>query len=164
MQVTLSSNPAFLKSKLWTLDRIAPAGIRPITDRDIELDGTFLLELADSLSGHTKITVEQNGAIIADQTTPVELLAYNEWGGAGYMPELLAAFSMPNDSAVDRILHDASLILRQAGKPDGGHGKDTLAAVLVILNPSASHCTPPANSPEPSAGRPATQSTQRKKP
>ena len=122
VRVTLSSNPAFLKPKSWTLDRIAPTGIRPVTDRDIELDGGFLLELADSMSGHAKITVEQNGTVIADQTKPVELLAYNEWGGAGYMPELLAAFSMPNDPAVDRVLRDASLILRQAGKPDGIDG------------------------------------------
>ena len=122
VRVTLSSNPAFLKPKSWTLDRIAPAGIRPITDRDITLDGAFLLELADSLSGHAKITVQQNGAVIAEQAKPVELLAYNEWGGAGYMPELLAAFSMPNDPAVDRVLRDASLILRQAGKPDGIDG------------------------------------------
>ena len=122
VRVTLSSNPAFLKPKSWALDRIAPTGIRPVTDRDIELDGGFLLELADSMSGHAKITVEQNGTVIADQTKPVELLAYNEWGGAGYMPELLAAFSMPNDPAVDRVLRDASLILRQAGKPDGIDG------------------------------------------
>ena len=153
--VTLSSNPAFLKPKSWTLDRIAPAGIRPITNRDIELDGAFLLELTDSLSGHAKITVEQNRAIIADHTTPVELLAYNEWGGAGYMPELLAAFSMPNDPAVDRILRDASLILRQAGKPDGIDGyksgsrqrvwEITSAIYAAICNLGVTYAMPPAS-------------------
>ena len=106
--VTLSSNPAFLKPKSWRLDRIAPEGILPIADRDIELDGAFLLNLADSMAGFATITVEHRGAVIAGETKPVELLAYNEWGGAEYMPELLAAFSMPNDPAVDRVLHDAS--------------------------------------------------------
>ncbi len=155
VRVTLSSNPAFLKPKSWMLDRIAPAGIRPVTDRDIELDGAFLLELADSLSGHAKITVEQNGAIIADQTKPVELLAYNEWGGAGYMPELLAAFSMPNDPAVDRVLRDASLILRQAGKPDGIDGyksgsrqrvwEITSAIYAAVCNLGITYAVPPAS-------------------
>ena len=153
--VTLSSNPAFLKPKSWTLDRIAHGGIRPITDRDIELDGAFLLELADSMSGAATITVEHNGTVIAAQTKPVELLAYNEWGGAGYMPELLAAFSMPNDPAVDRVLRDASLILRAAGKPDGIDGyksgsrqrvwEITSAIYTAICNLGITYAVPPAS-------------------
>ena len=153
--VTLSSNPAFLKPKSWTLDRIAPEGIRPITDRDIELDGAFLLELADSMSGVATITVERNGTVIADQTKPVELLAYNEWGGAGYMPELLAAFSMPNDPAVDRVLRNASLILRAAGKPGDIDGyksgsrqrvwEITSAIYTAICNLGITYTVPPAS-------------------
>ena len=155
MLVTLSSNPAFLKPKSWILDRIAPEGIRPITDRDIELDGAFLLELADSMSGVAIITVERDGTIIADQTKPVELLAYNEWGGAGYMPELLAAFSMPNDPAVDRVLRNASLILRAAGKPGGIDGyksgsrqrvwEITSAIYTAICNLGITYTVPPAS-------------------
>ena len=153
--VTLSSNPAFLKPKSWRLDRIAPKGMLPIGDRDIELDGAFLLNLADSMSGFVTITVEHHGVVIADQTKTVELLAYNEWGGAGYMPELLAAFSMPNDPAVDRILRDASLILRTAGKPDGIDGyksgsrqrvwEITSAIYTAICNLGISYALPPAS-------------------
>ena len=120
--VTLSSNPAFLKSKSWRLERIVPNGVRSIPDREIELDGQSLLDLADSVTGTARITVEHRGSVVGDETKAVELLAYNEWGGAGYMPELLAAFSRPNDPAVDRILHDASVALRRAGKPDGIDG------------------------------------------
>lgn len=120
--VTLSSNPSFLKPKSWRLDLIAPEGTISIRDRDIELDGDFLLNLADSVRGTVTITVEKEGIVISKETKPVELLAYNEWGGAGYMPELLASFSMPNDPAVDRVLRDTSLILRKANKPDGIDG------------------------------------------
>ena len=120
--VTLSSNPAFLKSKSWRLERIAPGGVRSIPDREIELDGQFLLDLADSITGTAEFTVQHQGSVVGGESRTVELLAHNEWGGAGYMPELLAAFSMPNDPAVDRILHDASVALRRAGKPDGIDG------------------------------------------
>ena len=153
--VTLSSNPAFLKPKSWVLDRITPGGIRPITDRDIELDGAFLLELADSMSGVATITVEHHGTVIANQTKPIELLAFSEWGGAGYMPELLAAFSMPNDPAVDRVLRDASLILRAAGKSDGIDGytsgsrqrvwEITSAIYTAICNLGITYALPPAS-------------------
>ena len=38
----------------------------------------------------------------AESRHQIIALARNEWGGAQYMPELLAAFVMPNDLAVQR--------------------------------------------------------------
>lgn len=153
--VSLSANPCFLKPKSWRLDRIAPEGSISIRDRDIELDGHFLLTLADAVRGTVTITVEKDGAILAQETKLVELLAYNEWGGAGYMPELLAAFSMPNDPAVDRVLRDASLILRKAGKPDGIDGytagsrqrvwEIVSAIYTAICNLGITYSLPPAS-------------------
>jgi len=125
LQIILRSNPAFLKEKSWRIDRIAPGEIITIKDRDLELDGSFLLNLVESVQGTVNVTVEAGGRILAEQSRPVELLAYNEWGGANYMPELLAAFSMPNDPAVDRVLHDAGKLLRKAGRPDGIDGYTT---------------------------------------
>ena len=153
--VTLSSNPAFLKPKSWRLDRIAPQASLSVKDRDIQLDGDFLLHLADAVRGTVAITVEHDGQVIGEEVKPVELLAYNEWGGAGYMPELLASFSMPNDPAVDRILRDASLILRKAGKEDGIDGykaksrqrvwEIASAIYSAIANLGISYAVPPAS-------------------
>lgn len=153
--VTISSDPAFLKPKSWRLDRISPDGAVSIKDRDVQLEGGFLLNLADSVRGTVKITVEHNGEIVADQVKPIELLAYNEWGGAGYMPELLSAFSMPNDPAVDRVLREASLILRKAGKPEGIDGYkggsrqrvwEIVSAIYsAIANLGITYAVPPAS-------------------
>ena len=153
--VTLTSDPAFLKPKSWRLDRIAPEGSISIKERDIELNGNFLLNLSDAVRGSVTIIVEKDGLVIGEETKPVELLAYNEWGGAGYMPELLAAFSMPNDPAVDRVLRDASLVLRKAGKSDGidGYQKKsrqrvwelTSAIYTAIANLNISYSGPPAS-------------------
>ena len=122
LHVVLRSSPAFLKQKSWRIDRIAPGEIVTLKDRDIELDGGFLLNLAESVQGTATFTVEAGSRVIAEQSRPVELLAYNEWGGIGYMPELLAAFSMPNDPAVDNVLRDAVKVLRKSGKPDAIDG------------------------------------------
>ncbi|ADH84743.1 DUF3320 domain-containing protein [Desulfurivibrio alkaliphilus] len=153
--VTLSSNPSFLKPKSWRLARIAPEGSISIKDRDIELDGGFLLNLADAVRGTITITAEKNGVVLAEETKSVDLLAYNEWGGAGYMPELLAAFSMPNDPAVDRVLRDASLVLRKAGKLDGIDGykagsrqrvwEIASAVYTAICNLGITYSVPPAS-------------------
>lgn len=153
--VTLTSDPGFLKPKSWRVDRIAPNASISIKDRNIQLDGDFLLNLADAVRGTVTITIERHGKVIGEETKSVELLAYNEWGGAGYMPELLASFSMPNDPAVDRILRDASLILRNAGKDDGIDGYKTKSRQRVweiasaiysaIANLGISYAVPPAS-------------------
>lgn len=153
--VNLSSDPSFLKPKSWRLERIAPSGSISIKDRDVELDGGFLLSLADAMRGTFTIAVEKDGSVLAEEVKPVELLAYNEWGGAGFMPELLAAFSMPNDPAIDRVLRDASLLLRKAGKSDGIDGYKTKsrqrvweiasAIYTAICNLGLTYSVPPAS-------------------
>ena len=114
--LTLQSNPEFIKEKSWVIDRIAPEGLISILDRDLEVDGGFLMNITESIRGDVTFRLEKDGNFLAELAKPVELLAYNEWGGVGYMPELLAAFSMPNDPAVDKVLHSASEIFTPSGK------------------------------------------------
>ena len=46
----------------------------------------------------------------------VELLARNQWGGIGHLPEMVAAFVQPNDPAVDHVLKAAAQALQSGGK------------------------------------------------
>ena len=151
----LQANPAFINEKVWPVDRIAPQGSVPIRNRDLEVDGEFLLKLSESLRGIVTFRLEKDGELLAELPKPVELLAYNEWGGAGFMPELLAAFSMPNDPAVDRILRNASEILHRAGKEDRIDGYESgsrqrvweiaSAIYTAIANLGLTYAVPPAS-------------------
>jgi very-short-patch-repair endonuclease len=118
----MESSPAFVAEKSWTIDRLSAGAQLNIKDRDIQLDGGFLLGLTESMKGSVRFTLSQNEEVLCERVLPVELLAYNEWGGNQYMPELLAAFCTPNDPAVDRILGKASQVLRKAGKADSIDG------------------------------------------
>ncbi len=137
IKVTLESSPAFLKGKTWTIDKLAPTGLLSVKDRDIELDGGFLYGLTESMRGSITIRVTSGDQLLAEQFLAVELLARNEWGGSGFMPELLAAFSTPNDPAIDRLLGQASQILRKAGKPDTIDGYNAQSRERVWLMASA---------------------------
>lgn len=137
LSVVLEASPAFIKQKTWVVDRLAAGGLLSITDRDLALDGGFLFGLTESMRGTVTIRVCQSGETLREQAIPVELLARNEWGGAGYMPELLAAFCTPNDPAVDRLLGQASQILRKAGKPDSIDGYSANSRERVWLMASA---------------------------
>lgn len=122
IKVTLEASPAFLKSKTWVVDRLSRSGQILVKDRDVELEGGFLYGLTESTRGTVTIRVVSGEQLLDEQVVHIELLARNEWGGSGFMPELLAAFSTPNDPAIDRLLGQASQILRKAGKPDAIDG------------------------------------------
>ena len=70
--VTLSSNPPFLKPKSWKIDSILPEGTTTINDRDILLDGKFLMDLRESIAGVVSIKVEQDGVVLVEENKKVE--------------------------------------------------------------------------------------------
>ncbi len=78
---------------------------------NIEPDGLRLR--ARSLATRTEaertvlhIVVESNGRSVC-KDVPIELLAFDQWPGAGLYPELLAAFVTPNHPKVAELLRDA---------------------------------------------------------
>lgn len=118
LRVTLEATPTFLKGKTWTLDHLAAGGRIAIQDRDLELDGAFLFSLNESLRGEVRVRVGSQTECLSETVLDVEVLARDEWGGVGSMPELLAAFCVPNDPVVDSVLSEAGRVLRRAGKDD----------------------------------------------
>ncbi len=118
----LVADPPFLESKKWRLDRLSKDSTLHIAERNLSLNAGYLADLAESLAATLVLRLTCKEEVLCSQSFPIELLAKNEWGGVNSMPELLAAFSMPNDPAVDRILKSASDVLRRAGKADGIDG------------------------------------------
>ncbi|EQD78585.1 DNA helicase related protein, partial [mine drainage metagenome] len=93
-----------------------------IPDRDVVLREGYLADLTECMQAAAHLRLRSSTGVVAEQRFPIELLARNQWGGAGSMPELLAAFCMPNDPAVDKVLKSTSDVLRRAGRPDGIDG------------------------------------------
>lgn len=124
LTVRLSSAPHFLEGKSWKIDVLQPGASIRISDRNLNLDAAFLSDLTESIRGEILIEVSQKEETppLFSGRYPLELLAKNQWGGTGSMPELLPAFCMPNDPAVDKVLKAASDVLRRAGKESGIDG------------------------------------------
>lgn len=127
-RLTLEADPAFVQAQTWQIDRLRPGDALSITKRDVQLNATMLDGLTESLIGTVTLALTaDSGAQLAKVIHPIEVLAHNEWGGTTAMAELLAAFVMPNDPAVDQVLRGASNTLRAAGKSpeiDGYRSKD----------------------------------------
>lgn len=120
--VELTSSPAFLRAKTWTIDRLIPGDSLPLGDRKVELDADYLAGLNEAERGEITLRLSADGAVLDEQRFPVRLLARDEWGGVADMAQLLPAFVMPNDPAVARILRTAAERLAAHGQPSGLDG------------------------------------------
>jgi len=118
LRLTLKASPGFVASRSWQIDRLLAGGELVINERDVRLDGDYLMGLEEKQQGelHFSLTDAQ-GQQLAELSHPVEVLARNEWGGYGYHPSLLAAFCLPNQKSVELLLRESAEILRHNGHP-----------------------------------------------
>jgi hypothetical protein len=135
----IEADPPVFARREWRLDRILGGGEIHISSRDLKLNAGLLLQLNEAVRATETILARIDGQdeAVAERQFHVELLARNEWGGAIAMPELLGAFVLPNDPAIDRILRAASGILRSAGRPDGLEGYQSKSRTRVYELASA---------------------------
>ncbi len=122
LRLELSSTPAFLRPKTWTIDRITPGDHIPIGDRKVELDAGYLAGLNEAERGEITLRLVAGSEILDEHKYTVRLLARDEWGGVADMAQLLPAFVMPNDPTVSSLLRKAAERLAAHGHPSGLDG------------------------------------------
>ena len=157
LTVQLVSQPPFVKPRIWNVESVGAGESYHLRDLDVQLDGALLSRLteAESASLHFELrSRKQSDEILARHESTVELLARNQWGGIGHLPEMMAAFVQPNDQAIDRLLKGAALALQTAGKSgsiDGyTHGSKRaweLASGIwaAVLQRKLNYALPPAS-------------------
>jgi very-short-patch-repair endonuclease len=119
LTVQLTSEPPFVKSRTWSLESVGAGETYHLEGLDVQLDGALLSRLTEAEPATLVFELRSSKhpeVILARHERTVELLARNQWGGIGHLPEMVAAFVQPNDPAVDRLLKGAALALQNAGK------------------------------------------------
>ena len=117
LKLKMTAEPAFLKSKTWTIDSIS-AGDSPfkISGRNVQFDMKKLAGLNEAERGQLVFQLFHADTILLCETVlDVELLARDEWGGLQDMAQFLAAFVAPNDPAIAGLIKEAGHVLEQAG-------------------------------------------------
>ena len=105
--------------------------------------------------GELRVELLENGTPIFRQVQRLEVLAANEWSGALRFPELLAAFVLPNQPAVEQVLGRArDLLLEHTGNASiNGYQKQDTARILAeaaaiygaIAKSGITYSNPPAS-------------------
>ncbi|WP_291237599.1 DUF3320 domain-containing protein [Gemmobacter sp.] len=134
IRLTLSANPAILREKTWTIDRIPAGTTLQLGDLETPLDTVLLSGLDEAEIGQLELRLTARGLEETTHPYPIEMLARDEWGGLAEMENILAAFVSPNQPYIARILKDASRILEAAGHSgamDGYQSSDPLRVWML---------------------------------
>lgn len=114
--LSITSSPSFFETKTFVLPPIQPTQTYFIDNVDLIFDSNLFARLTEAERGCLDLSLKQGERILAKWTSPIELLARNQWSGLAEFPENVAAFVQPNDPAVDRLLGQAVHNLRQLDK------------------------------------------------
>ncbi len=97
-----------------TLLEVLPAGETVhVTQLEIKPNIDKLSALTESIETQVLLQVGTADAQLFTQSYALRLLAFDEWPGAGVLPEMLAAFVTPNATAVPRVNVNAAKNLEQ---------------------------------------------------
>ena len=155
LQVLITCNPRFAQGIKVRFDRLGPSETRRISPIDLHPDHTYLAELQESVNASVKVSVLTGTEELAHAAQPIEVLAYDQWAGTRALPELLAAFCMPNNPAVDVLIAAASKLLRSEHPELSMNGyqsksrdvvwKQVSALYSTICSHSLQYAEPPAS-------------------
>lgn len=112
VDVLIACNPGFAQGTKLRFDRLAPGESRRIAPVELQANHTYLAELQESVTASVMVSVVVGANEVATKASKIHVLAYDQWAGTRALPELLAAFCMPNNPSVDIIIGKASKLLR----------------------------------------------------
>lgn len=113
VQITITSEPEFAAAWTKTIDVIPAGQTIEIHAVPIEVSGTYLASLTERLTGTLTLEVSCGEVLEYRERSPLTVLAYDQWAGLAIMPELAAAFIMPNHPVVARIIGEAAPYLEK---------------------------------------------------
>jgi very-short-patch-repair endonuclease len=141
LQVLINCNPPFAQNLKFRFDQLLPAETRRIAPIDLSPDHTYLAGLQESVKANLTVCVTSDTVELARTSHPINVLAYDQWAGTRALPELLAAFCMPNNPAVDVLMGKASRLLRSVHSELSMNGYQSKARDIVWKQISAIYST-----------------------
>ena len=113
LELRITFNPEFAKEYIYPIDEIQPGQSVEISPVRIQLKTEFLFSLTEKMLGSIMMEVFQGEETLYSYDGEIELLAFDQWSGLLFMPEIITAFVTPNHPLIAEIIHDASDILKK---------------------------------------------------
>lgn len=118
IKVSLSTDPDFADNASTTIDLLSPGEVMRIDSLKLNLSSNYFAQLTERSAANIKLTVTSEDQVLSEQNYPIEVLAFDQWGGISILPEMLSSFITPNHPALVPIIQRAATILGQwTGNP-----------------------------------------------
>lgn len=135
VELHLSANPPFAETIRLEVGDLFPGEERTWNELPFPLDPAYLAALRESLIGRVELEVRAGGASLHSLKQEIQLVSADTWPGLRSLPELLAAFVLPNVRAVESLLADAAERLRGKQRElrlDGYQSKNRQAVAAQV--------------------------------
>ena len=156
VQIKLTSEPELFPAWQATISTIAPGAFYVLRPVDVRLSASLLMGLTERVGGSIHVQAIRGTESLCRYVKPIEMLAFDEWNGlARSLPELLAAYVLPNHPVVEEMLSDAA---RWLGSNTGDSslsgyqsrspkrvGEITQGIFKAIQGRGLRYCNPPAS-------------------
>jgi very-short-patch-repair endonuclease len=146
LELLVRCDPGFAVGAKIRFQKLAPGETRTLGPIDLQPDHTYLADLQEGVNAVVNLTLLRGDSELARESKSIEVLAYDQWAGTRSLPELLAAFSMPNNPAVDVLIGKASKLLRSSNPELSMDGYQSKSRDVVWKQVSALYSTIAAES------------------
>lgn len=155
LKVSLIFEPEFAAASPVMIERLSPGEMIKITTLNLLLDPSFFIRQTERFSGAIGLIVSCDEEVVFQSKYPIDILAFDQWGGIQVLPELLSAFVVPNHPILTGIISRTASILKewsgsssldayQSCNPN--RVKIQLAALYeAVKEQHIAYCTPPAS-------------------
>ena len=113
IQVQITAEPDFGSITPVMMEAIPANNSVCLQSFSLVLSANYFAQLTERMSGSLKIEIRSEAETIFTRTYPIDILAYDQWGGINIFPEMLAAFITPNHAVLTPIIKRAAAILEQ---------------------------------------------------
>lgn len=118
LDLKITFDPEFAKEYTYHIDEIQAGQYVEVSPVRIQLKTEFLFSLTEKMIGTIRIELFQGEEKLYSFDEGIELLAFDEWSGLLFMPEIITAFVTPNYPKIAQVIRDAAGILNKwTGNP-----------------------------------------------
>lgn len=153
--VRISSNNELTEEFKLGIEKIKPGEELHLKNLNVPVNAEYLASLTERSSCQLTVGVYSEEHLLASEVTNITALAFDQWPGLQYTPELLTAFAMPNHPVVTSMIQLAAKYLETwTGDPSlAGYQFDdpnrvknmAAAAYAAIQQKNITYAEPPSS-------------------
>ena len=117
IRVVLTADPDVIQEASWDLDFLEPGTGSTLLNKSVRISSEYLSGLTEQVEVLLKFEVFSGDELINTVHQSTALMPKNQWAGFNGMPDLLAAFCMPNSEFTEELVRSVSETLSASGLP-----------------------------------------------